>query len=114
MVLVSIAVEGDKVFQTYLNVAYCMDGAGFYSLPVLQTRTICLCVGSRLCHGTSPKTFENRAGYRPRKTLQPTRERRFLVLVSRLSPGAVLGVSRGAYMGGERAGITEVVENVEA
>jgi 5,10-methylenetetrahydromethanopterin reductase len=113
MVLVSIAIEGDKDFQTYRNVAHCMDGAGFYSLqfyehvPYASAWGLAFAIAPHLKHlKTGPVTV-------PARLYSPLANARFLVLLSRLGPGAVLGISRGAYMGGERAGITEVVENVE-
>ena len=114
MVLLSIVVEGDKVFQTYLNVAHCMDGAGFYSLQFYEHVPYASAWGLVFAMAPHQKHLKTGPVTVPARLYSPLVNARFLVLLSRLSPGAVLGVSRGAYMGGERAGITEVVENVEA
>jgi hypothetical protein len=36
MVLFSVAVEGDKQLQTYMQAARAMDGSGFYSLQFYE------------------------------------------------------------------------------
>jgi 5,10-methylenetetrahydromethanopterin reductase len=112
MVLFSVAVEGDKQLQTYMQAARAMDGSGFYSLqfyehiPYKPAWGLAFAVAPELRHlRVGPVTV-------PARLYSPLVNARFMALLQSIGPGAVLGISRGAYMGAERAGIGEVVEAV--
>ncbi|MEM4408135.1 MAG: LLM class flavin-dependent oxidoreductase [Candidatus Caldarchaeum sp.] len=113
MVKVSVAVEGDKTLTTYLEVASQMDGRGFYSLqfyehvPYRPAWALAFSVAYHVrMLKLGPVTV-------PARLYSPKANARFLALLDAISPGGVLGVSRGAYMDGEKARLREVVETVE-
>ncbi len=112
MVYVSVAVEGDKPLQTYLEIASVIDGAGFYSLqfyehlPFKPAWGLCFAVMSYLRNvKLGPVTV-------PAKLYTPLSNARFLTLLHENGPGTLIGVSRAAYMGGEKATIHEVLNTV--
>ncbi len=112
MVLFSVAVEGDKQLQTYMQAARAMDGAGFYSMQLYEHVPYRPAWG--LAFAVAPQLRHLRVGpvTVPAKLYSPLVNARFMALLQSIGPGAVLGISRGAYMGAERAGIGEVVEAV--
>lgn len=108
----SVALEGDKDFETCLTIAQTIDGNHFYSLhfyehlpwrPAWSLSTAVAPYLKRLRVG--PVTV-------PANLYSPVVNARFLAHLNTLAPGAVLGVSRGAYMGEKRAKISEVVKKV--
>lgn len=108
----SVALEGDKDFDTCLGVAKTIDGDNFYSLhfyehlPWRPAWSLSTAVAPHLKHiRVGPVTV-------PANLYNPVVNARFLAYLNTLAPGAVLGVSRGAYMAEKRATINEVVEKV--
>jgi len=114
MVLFSVAAEGDKPLQKYLQAAGVMDDAGFYSLQLYEH--IPYAPAWALAFAVAPSLRRLKIGpvTVPARLYSPLVNARFMVLLESISPGAVLGISRGAYMGRERAGVVEVVEAVKA
>ncbi|MEM1944891.1 MAG: LLM class flavin-dependent oxidoreductase [Nitrososphaerota archaeon] len=107
---VSIALECDKPPEFYRQIASIMDGAGFYSLQLYEHLPYrpawAIAFQLQVRHlKVGPVTVPARL-YRP-QTLA-----RYMAHLHSTTGGALLGISRGAYMGGERAGISEVVETV--
>jgi 5,10-methylenetetrahydromethanopterin reductase len=107
----SIALECDKPHETYQHIASLMDDSGFYSLqlyehtPYRPAWAIIFSLNVRSLK-TGPVTV-------PARLYRPALLARYLAYLQSRPGGAVLGISRGAYMGGERAEIGEVVETVE-
>lgn len=113
MVKVSVVVEGDKPLSTYLEIAKTMDRHGFYSLQVYEHVPYRPAWG--ICFSVAPFLRNVRVGpvTVPANLYSPLVNARLAAFLSSVSPGAVLGISRGAYMGERRAAIKEVVEHVE-
>mgnify|MGYP001054298920 CR=1 FL=1 len=109
MIRVSIALEGDKPAGVYQRIAGLMDGAGFYSLQIYEHipyRPAWMIVSS-----LKVQTLKLGPVTVPARLYRPEQLARYLAYLHSRCGGAVLGISRGAYV--ERAGVGEVVETVE-
>ncbi|MEM0443796.1 MAG: LLM class flavin-dependent oxidoreductase [Candidatus Caldarchaeum sp.] len=113
MVKVSVVVEGDKPFSALLEVAKTVDEYAFYSLQVYEHLPYRPAWG--ICFSVAPFLRRVLVGpvTVPANLYSPHVNARFAAYLASVSPGAVLGISRGAYMGERRATIKEVVEHVE-
>ncbi|MCS6784360.1 MAG: hypothetical protein N3H84_01545 [Candidatus Caldarchaeum sp.] len=106
----SVVVEGDRDFQTYLKIAEIVDGCGLFSLQFYEHLPFrpawglaCSLVGSVRNTRLGPVTV-------PATLYTPEVNARFLAYLHSAGPGAVLGISRGAYV--SRASIQQVVATV--
>ncbi|MEM4288450.1 MAG: LLM class flavin-dependent oxidoreductase [Candidatus Caldarchaeum sp.] len=112
MVRVSVAVEGDKPLATYLAIASQIDGRGFYSLQFYEHLPYRPAWGIALAVAHHVKGIKLGPVTVPAKLYSPVVNARLLAYLDSVSPGALLGISRGAYMSVNRASVQEVVDAV--
>ncbi|MEM4294755.1 MAG: LLM class flavin-dependent oxidoreductase [Candidatus Caldarchaeum sp.] len=112
MVKVSVAVEGDKSLATYLEIASRMDAAGFYSLQFYEHLPYRPAWGIALAVAHHVRRIKLGPVTVPAKLYSPVVNARLLAYLQSVSPGALLGISRGAYMGAGRATVQEVADAV--
>ncbi|MCS7137327.1 MAG: LLM class flavin-dependent oxidoreductase [Candidatus Caldarchaeum sp.] len=107
----SVVLEGDKTLETYVALAKAADQAGFYSiqfyehLPYRPAWALAFTLAQHVEKARlGPVTV-------PANLYDPVVNARFLAYLESVSPGAVLGISRGAYF--EKASIKQVVDKVK-
>ncbi|MEM1942462.1 MAG: LLM class flavin-dependent oxidoreductase [Candidatus Caldarchaeum sp.] len=109
----SVVLEGDKTYETYLAVAKTVDEAGFYSLQVYEHLPHKPAWGIALSLAPHVRKIKLGPATVPANLYNPVVNARFLAYLDSISPGALLGISRGAYMAGGRASVGEVVLAVQ-
>lgn len=110
MVRFSVVLEGDKQVETYLSIARVVDGAGFYSMQFYEHTPYRPAWGTSFIVASHVKNVLLGPVTVPANLYTPSVNARFLAYLQSIGPGAVLGISRGAYTG--RASIRDVVGKV--
>ncbi|MEM1936859.1 MAG: LLM class flavin-dependent oxidoreductase [Candidatus Caldarchaeum sp.] len=109
----SVVLEGDKTYETYLAIANTVDEAGFYSLQLYEHLPHKPAWGIALSLAPHVRKIKLGPVTVPANLYSPVANARLLAYLNSISPGALLGISRGAYMAGGRTSVGEVVLAVQ-